>query len=223
MSQRPLSLNAWKHGGYSNLGVLPGEDPEEFDRFHRSLIEEFEPSGPTECDIVLSLANSMWRKSRLNIYALAAEARKIWGDVFDNRDNPYWSIDVGLLKKFMQETERLRNVLSIAEELRKADKEGLPHLVQFTKDCAACLNADEEKQLEMQQEGIDGLRLAALGEQITMEALINEIELNGRLDARIDRLMKRLFQVKAAKQMIGLGSRSHDAPSAARKLASSQT
>ena len=64
----------------------------------------------------------------------------------------------------------------------------------------------------MQEEGIVGLLLAALGEQITVEALINEIELNDRLDARIDRLLKRLFQVKAAKQMIGLASRSHDFP-----------
>ena len=75
----------------------------------------------------------------------------------------------------------------------------------------------------MQEEGIVGLLLAALGEQITVETLINEIELNDRLDARIDRLLKRLFQVKAAKQMIGLASRSHDVPSAARKLASSKT
>jgi hypothetical protein len=125
------------------------------------------------------------------------------------------------MKKFMQDSERLRNVLSNAEELRKSDKELLPHLVQLQKECAAYLNADDKEELEMQEEGIVGLQLAALGEQITTEALINEIELNDRLDARIDRLMKRLFQVKAAKRMIGLGSSSHDAPSAARKLASS--
>ena len=223
MSQRPRSLNAWKHGGYSNLGLLPGEDSEEFDRFHRSLIDEFEPSGPTECDIVLSLANSMWRKSRLNIYTLAAQARKRWGVVFEDRDNPSWSLHAGLAKKFVQGSEPLRKALSSAEECRKTNKELLPHWLQLQKDCAAYLNADDEEQLKMQDEGIVGLLLSALGEQITVEALINEIELNDRLDARIDRLLKRLFQVKAAKQMIGLASRSHDVPSAARKLASSKT
>jgi hypothetical protein len=67
------------------------------------------------------------------------------------------------------------------------------------------------------------LELAQLCEQITPETLIEEIELHGRLDARVDRLLKRLFQLKAAKQMIGLGSRSHDAPSGVRKRLSSQT
>jgi hypothetical protein len=67
--------NSSKHEGYSNLGVLPGEDPEEFDRHHQSLIDEFEPSGPTECDVVLSLAKCMWRKSRLDIYARAGFRR----------------------------------------------------------------------------------------------------------------------------------------------------
>src|SRR5438876_10524053 len=78
-ARRPT--NAWKHGGHSNLGVLPGEDPEEFDRHHQSLIGEFKPSGPTECDIVLSLAKCMWRKSRLGFYAQAAAARLKWSEV----------------------------------------------------------------------------------------------------------------------------------------------
>jgi hypothetical protein len=71
--QRPR--NAWKHGGYSNLGVLPGENVREFRRLHQSLIDEWKPSGPTECDAVLSLAKCMWRKSRLTIYAQIAAAR----------------------------------------------------------------------------------------------------------------------------------------------------
>lgn len=53
-------------------------------------------------------------------------------------------------------------------------------------------------------------QLAKLGEQITPEKLIEEIELADRLDARIDRLLKRLFQLKTAKQMFGLGARSEN-------------
>jgi hypothetical protein len=30
MNKKASSLNALKHGGYSNLGLLPGEDPKEF-------------------------------------------------------------------------------------------------------------------------------------------------------------------------------------------------
>jgi hypothetical protein len=98
MSQSPRALNAWKHGGYSNLGVLPGEDPKEFDDFHQALIEEWEPSGSTECDTVLSLAKSMWRKGRLNIYLRGrSDSKKLsssragWASTFHRqvrRDNP---------------------------------------------------------------------------------------------------------------------------------------
>jgi hypothetical protein len=37
---------------------------------------------------------------------------------------------------------------------------------------------------------------------MTPETLMEEIELGDRLDARIDRLVKRLLHLKAAKQMI---------------------
>src|SRR6266540_3613454 len=82
MSSTTRPRNALKHGGYANLGVLPGEDPAEFDRFHQSLVDEFEPSGPTEDDVVLSLAKCLWRKARLQIYAYGAKAREEWAEVF---------------------------------------------------------------------------------------------------------------------------------------------
>ena len=44
---------------------------------------------------------------------------------------------------------------------------------------------------------------------MTSESLIKDIELEARLDARIDRLLKRLLQLKAAKPMVGLGSKPH--------------
>ena len=46
------------------------------------------------------------------------------------------------------------------------------------------------------------MELAKLGEQMTPETLLEEIELGDRLDARIDRLVKRLLHLKTAKQMI---------------------
>jgi hypothetical protein len=94
MSQVSRALNAFKHGGYSNLGVLPGEDPKEFTRFHQSVIADLDPSGPIECDIVLNLAKCLWRKSRLGIYAAAEAARKEFGQVFAERDTPCWDYEL---------------------------------------------------------------------------------------------------------------------------------
>jgi hypothetical protein len=185
MSYDRRPRNAWKHGGYSNLGVLPGESAQVFKRLHQSLIDELEPSGPTEYDAVLSLAKSMWRKSRLAIYAQIAEP----GTKADFVDPLQPAFD------------------AFAAVLKDDPRPTPPEWLAMAKD----LSADRDQKLQ----------LAKLGEQITPEKLIEEIELAGRLDARIDRLLKRLFQLKAAKQMVGLGSRPQDGSSPVRKLSSS--
>jgi hypothetical protein len=188
MSHYQRSRNAWKHGGYSNLGVLPGEKAQEFKRLHQSLIQEYEPSGPTERDAVLSLANCMWRKSRLTIYAQTAAASARVNDVdplqaaldaYKAARKARWDPD----PPSAGEQEESREQQSIPEEEREDDPV-------------------KEETLEQQ--------LAKLGTQITPEKLIEEIELADRLDARIDRLLKRLFQLKTAKQMFGLGARSEN-------------
>jgi hypothetical protein len=201
MSHHQRPRNAWKHGGYSNLGVLPGEKAQEFKRLHQSLIQEYEPSGPTERDAVLSLANCMWRKSRLTIYAQTAAASAKVNDVdplqaaldaYKAARKARWDPD----PPSAGEQEESREQQSIPEEETRED------------------DPVKEETLEQQ--------LAKLGTQITPEKLIEEIELADRLDARIDRLLKRLFQLKTAKQMLGLGSRSQDGSSPVRKLSSSR-
>jgi hypothetical protein len=66
---------ALKHGAYSNTTVLPGEDPDEFNKLHARLVAEFAPAGPLEEDIVTSMARLVWRKQNLSTYKLAALAR----------------------------------------------------------------------------------------------------------------------------------------------------
>jgi hypothetical protein len=201
--QRPRHRNAWKHGGYSNLGVLPGENAQEFKRLHQSLIDELEPSGPTECDAVLSLAKCMWRKSRLTIYAQIAAARTKVNDVHPLQEaldayeaalNARWGLDP--------------QSPGAQEDLTTQEEQNLP--------------TEKTRERDRTQEDTPEQQLAKLGEQITSERLIEEIELAGRLDARIDGLLKRLFQLKGVKQMLGLGSRSQEQSSTPRKLSSSR-
>lgn len=67
---------ALKHGGYSGLAVLPGEDKAAFEKLHRDLIAELNPKGPLEEDIVVTLARYVWRKQNLKTYRLAQAAKK---------------------------------------------------------------------------------------------------------------------------------------------------
>jgi hypothetical protein len=66
---------ALKHGGYSGVTLLPGENPAAFDKLHDELIAEFAPIGRFEEDIVASIAHLVWRKQNLSTYRLAEEAK----------------------------------------------------------------------------------------------------------------------------------------------------
>jgi hypothetical protein len=66
---------ALKHGAYSNLAVLPGEDPAAFKKLRESVIAEFNPGGPVEEDVVETIVRLMWRKQNLQTYGLADIAR----------------------------------------------------------------------------------------------------------------------------------------------------
>ena len=44
----PVRYNAMTHGILSKLVVLPHEEHDEFERLRDALIEEHQPSGPTE-------------------------------------------------------------------------------------------------------------------------------------------------------------------------------
>jgi hypothetical protein len=63
MSNRPP--NALKHGAFAKMMILPWEDPQEFEKLHAGLVEEWKRVGPTEHDAVLSIAKGMWRKRRM--------------------------------------------------------------------------------------------------------------------------------------------------------------
>jgi hypothetical protein len=66
---------ALKHGGYSVIGLLPGEDRSAFERLHRALIAEMGPNGEMEDDTVLTMAYLLWRKQNLATVRIAERAQ----------------------------------------------------------------------------------------------------------------------------------------------------
>ena len=76
MSQRVGRVHsALKHGAYSAMGVLPGENRAEFEKLHRELVNYFSPSGAVENDIVDRMARLFWRKKNLRTLNTAEFAR----------------------------------------------------------------------------------------------------------------------------------------------------
>jgi hypothetical protein len=67
---------ALKHGAYSALSLLPGEDRAEFEKLHQGLIAEYSPSGPLENHYVAELARLIWRHEHISIFRVAKLARQ---------------------------------------------------------------------------------------------------------------------------------------------------
>jgi hypothetical protein len=66
---------ALKHGIYSGIGLLPTEDPAEFQKFKQEIFEDYKPDGRSEQVIVEKIACLEWRSEHLSTYDVAMRAR----------------------------------------------------------------------------------------------------------------------------------------------------
>jgi hypothetical protein len=57
--------NAIRHGLRSATVLIPGEDPEEFNRHRAAYLQRFKPADAPERDLVEAMANARWRINRI--------------------------------------------------------------------------------------------------------------------------------------------------------------
>jgi len=167
--------NALKHGAFSEVTILPGEDPQEFERLHRDLIQEWSPSGPTEHDTVLTLAKCMWRKRRIRHLKPA-----------------FSSEDANKLNKLALTCTAVGEKESVAETLHQLSDKAFDELVEMKEKkefgVAYWFQAAEKFVLHLN----------------SMNALRHELAIEDRIDSMIDRALRRLGQIKVMKEVIAL-------------------
>ena len=64
----PSSSNALKHGAFSEVLILPGEDPAAYEKLKKSLFAEYNVSGCSEESTMTSITKTMWQLQRLGVY-----------------------------------------------------------------------------------------------------------------------------------------------------------
>jgi hypothetical protein len=94
MSAHRKGPNALKHGAFAKVTLLPGEEPQQFIRLLAELFLEWQPSGPTEQDAVLSIAKGIWRKARFQHFLKGTVAR-----CTADPDHPAYDI-VSMLRRY---------------------------------------------------------------------------------------------------------------------------
>jgi hypothetical protein len=204
MSKKPRSLNALKHGAYSNLGLLPGEDPDGYMEHARQVWLECQPWGPTEEGIATDIANVSWRKKNLTVYKLYARLAKKWQPVLAGANEPDFSLDDALLRFLKQNLVKaivhLEHANTSAEAKQKLDQ-GLAEFSSAAKEVLQPAGIDLD---QIEAEAHDELVVALAADGFTREALMQELELMDRLNASLARLWKMLLQIKGTKAVSGL-------------------
>jgi hypothetical protein len=194
--------NAFKHGVFSDTVVLPTEDPGEFEKLHAGLTAELQPSGSLEHDTVFTIAKLIWRKQRLSIF------RKT--EVLRDTLTPYLKLSPPEQLKAGLEAYRkhllLRQAQLEADQIisKQADAQS-----EVLKDCdhESVLKLTAETKMELINFILDAQaieQLATIAEFVTPERFTRDVEMEARLDAQIDRQLKRLMFLKGMKEVAGL-------------------
>ena len=227
-AREPSQRRALKHGAYSGMSLLPGEDPAEFEKLHKNLVAEYSPIGQHENEIVETMARLMWRKRCLWSYGLAELAKKRLSAIKselekarDTRSHQDWA-------KNYEHREKVDNALEQYRAEKSAKGEPLSHeemqqiKAQYADpDIAAEESYDNlwfeimrhpkfrERRAQEQAEqekirremGDAAFGLTRISHVTTTGYLMHELSIIDRIDAMIDRCLKRLLLVRGIKSI----------------------
>lgn len=194
------TLNALKHGAFSEMILFPGEDQEQFDALHQALVDEWDPIGPTQADKVFNIAQNMWRKGRAkHRRKKAAIDRKISlrlrGSESDQLISFIDEVEAGRPISERDLPTRWASVLREAAPRQKynSDSAWRAHVLANVKWLSEQLIISEE-----------------LGEICDPRSILDELTLEERLDAKIDKDIVALGRMKTMQAMgLGRASSSH--------------
>ncbi len=227
---RPPS--AYKHGGFSRTVLFPWEDADEFDALHRSLQDEWEPSGALEEDAVYTILTCIWRKRRIrdkrNLDTLAALQRKNL-EALSEMPPPFFDTKlettIYVLKHRPNSGGRPRlegkvsHLIGFSSSLYGSlDGQFLEMMMNMlggenyptTPEWVQAVKREVDEVLlpraRAEMESPDHLAAKA-AEFITTDRILEDLALEERLDAMVDRAMRRLAQTKFMKQVSGSSER----------------
>src|SRR5690242_3592569 len=154
MSGRVKKLHpALKHGAYSAIGLLPGEDRATFEKLRRDLISELSPEGPLANDTVEAIARLVWRKQNLETLRVAESARKRYS---------------AIISKIVPSTQPPFRLLEFGTDPNWKAPD--PAEVEAARKVAVA---------QAQEELGDSYVFVEMGETATLEQMFNEFEVQG--------------------------------------------
>jgi hypothetical protein len=166
---------ALKHGIYSAIGLLPTEDPAEFEKFKLEIFDDYKPAGRSEIIIVEEIAGLQWRLQHLPTYGVAMRARERRSTIY-SKLNP-------LSREWFPPP-----LLGFEPEPESRSPEELEAL-------------RESVVKQARTELGPSIELVEIGDVATIEYLEKELGIRERLHGMIARLEKRLLYLRGIKSI----------------------
>jgi hypothetical protein len=197
--------NALTHGGFSQDLIWEDENSEDFEELLQSVIKEFSPTGALEEDTVLTLAQSIWLKRRAERFYVreATWAQEHPGDEViayaDTRashlDRAETFEDAAVIISTLPEQYRRW----IEQECPRSQFNDAEKWIQILKKYIQIKSLALDSSIMDEHES---LSFQAKKAALVRDLIAKKILLDERLDARIDKAIKRLAQLKTFKQII---------------------
>jgi len=192
--------NALKHGANATEAMLWSERYEDYEQLRAELYLEFSPSGSTEEYLVRTLLDLRWRRRRLDCY----EQIIMQKELNEIREDNETSREIEKLAAVASEFEGADTVEKVEVIFSGLDP-GYSEVIRSHWPLEAGadpvawgskMRADLARRTTVRLEGPD--QFIKIFDPDTFDDDLARIE---RLDAMIDRTIKRLIQVKTMKQM----------------------
>jgi hypothetical protein len=199
--KRAKKRNALKHGMYSRDIMLPGESFRGYDALAAELDEEWAPEGPTERSLVDRLVGLYWRKQRLDRYENAKLKQRVEAIHERNEVNRHRQNLNNLGPEFndAKSVEAVEKILSrlspfyneiITDAVPRADSQDTTPWGPAIGAYLSTLEAEDQ---------LEGpAKFIAI---LDPDLIESDLARSDRIDEAIDRTIKRLMQVKTAKQI----------------------
>jgi hypothetical protein len=205
--------NALIHGLYSSDVVMPWESRADFENLLTALRAEFNPAGAMEQETVLDLACLRWQKQRVRKMSQAATYSDPFAIDLIQSGKKSWS---GVRRHLRRETKGFRTVIDSLHDLYMG-------LADQARDLGDGLNAKERENVDLEnaRRQMDGLLSTmvkhvmplirdlqsgpnaerTLGKAYSPEYLEPILRIEAMIDARIDKALGRLANLKAYKSL----------------------
>lgn len=188
------SANALTHGLTAERITIAGEDPREFEKFLASIVEELEPCGLVERELVEHIAILLWRLKRVPVMeaAIIRERGPLMTDD-DKRDKKYDAFRASMherSKRFLLTKKEFNRARGVEEDAAAKAPEKAPEVTEKTAEAPKKEEPDPSK----------ALGAALISDSQTGDALGKTLRYEATLNNTLGRTMSALLTLQEARR-----------------------